>query len=153
MKYAYALLALVAAVTAVPTPNPDAQPEAEASPDGYGKYANYGSYPPPKGGYGKYANYGKYGAAKREAEPEANPDGYGKYADYGMTTPSPSLTTANRLQASTPRQRTAMASMLVTESTVQRTSARPSLRQMLALTAMESTPTTVCLFHVSSEHH
>ena len=48
------------------------EPEAaaEANPDGYGKYANYGSYPPPKDGYGTYASYGKYGA-KREAEPEA----------------------------------------------------------------------------------
>lgn len=46
MKYAYALLALVAAVTAAPTANPDAAPEAapEAAPteQSYGKYANYG---------------------------------------------------------------------------------------------------------------
>ena len=46
MKYAYALLALAAAVTAAPTANPDAAPEAapEAAPteQSYGKYANYG---------------------------------------------------------------------------------------------------------------
>ena len=69
---------------------PEAEPEA--NPDGYGKYADYGKYPPPAGGYGKYANYGKYGAkekreAEPEAEPEANPDGYGKYANYGKYPP------------------------------------------------------------------
>jgi hypothetical protein len=51
MKYAYALLALAAAVTAAPTANPEAQPEAQPEADaaptdtGYGKYANYGMPP------------------------------------------------------------------------------------------------------------
>ena len=89
MKYAYALLALAAAVSAAPAPAPEAAPEAQpdAAPAaaGYGKYADYGKYPPPAGGYGKYADYGKYKAKdKREAEAEASPDGYGKYANYGM---------------------------------------------------------------------
>ena len=87
MKYAYALLALAAAVSAAPAPVPEAAPEAQpdAAPaaPGYGKYADYGKYPPPAGGYGKYADYGKYGA-KDKREAEASPDGYGKYANYGM---------------------------------------------------------------------
>ena len=39
----------------------EAEPEAEpeANPDSYGKYADYGKYPPPKGGYGSYGTYGQ----------------------------------------------------------------------------------------------
>ena len=48
MKYAYALLALAAAVTAAPAASPDAAPEAQpdAAPteQDYGKYASYGTF-------------------------------------------------------------------------------------------------------------
>lgn len=48
MKYAYALLALAAAVSAapaaVPEAAPEAQPDAAPTEQSYGKYANYGMY-------------------------------------------------------------------------------------------------------------
>ena len=147
MKYAYALLALAAAVSAAPAPAPEAAPEAQpdAAPAaaGYGKYADYGKYPPPAGGYGKYADYGKY-KAKDKREAEASPDGYGKYANYGKPSCiSLAFSHAHTTKAITLLPRVATASTQITASTVPRTNVRPNLRPSLkpALTATVNTPT------------
>jgi hypothetical protein len=112
------VITLLLSCTAVLAAPLDAKPRDVNYDYGYGKYASYGTYPPPPGmlssfcispssvpnqlvgGYGKYASYGTYGAYKRNAaikarDVERRHDdydyGYGKYASYGTYPPPPGM--------------------------------------------------------------